>query len=88
MSEVHINLALRTAVVDGGAAGDITVTGIKTTDALKSVINLTDAEDLSDEFEITDDDTINNDGGTATTDDDLLVIYIAADDRGGDLNRS
>lgn len=88
MSESHTDLDIVQTVVSGGAAGDITVTGIKEEDSLKSVINLTDGADLTDEFSITDDDTINNGGGTATTGDDLLVLYIAADDRGGDLNRS
>ncbi len=94
MSETHTNLALRVTVVDGGAAGDHTVTGIKTNDVLKSVVHLegdgtqlTGAADLTDEFSITDDDTINNDGGTSSANGVLLVVYIAADPSGADLNR-
>lgn len=96
MSEMHADLALRVTAVAGGAAGDITVTGITTNDVLKSVIHLdpngggagvSSLADLTDEFSITGDDTINNADGTATTDGFLLVTYIAADSRGGDLNR-
>lgn len=88
MSESHTDLAIRQTVASGGAAGDITVTGIKPEDVLKSVVNLTDGTDLTDEFTITDDDTINNGGGTATTGDTLLVLYIKADPAGHDLNRN
>lgn len=74
---------LKFAVVAGGAAGDITVTGITTDDQLLAVVRFDldataaniDVDDLTSEFTITDDDTINNGGGTATTGDKLLVIY-------------
>jgi hypothetical protein len=59
----------------GAAAGDITVTGILADDVLKSVINLTDGTDVTSEFTVTADDTINNTGGTATTGDTLLVVW-------------
>jgi hypothetical protein len=69
------------AVIDGGAAGDHTVTGITTDGELVSVLHLPnagavdDTADLTDEFTISAADTINNDAGTATTDGKLLVIY-------------
>lgn len=70
------------AVVNGGSAGNITVTGILTTDRLISVIynpisggNVTSVTDLTSEFSITAADTINNTGGTATTGGRLTVIY-------------
>lgn len=88
MSESHTDVAVRQDVIGGGAAGDHTVSGIKTRDVLKWVLNLTDNADLTDEFSITGDDTINNDGGTDTTGDTLLVGYIAADPAGEDLNRN
>lgn len=62
-------------VVAGAAAGDITVTGIKADDVLKSVLNLTDGTNVTAEFTITADDTINNTGETATTGDVLLVVW-------------
>lgn len=101
MSETHQNLALRQVIVAGAAAGNITVTGIKTRDVLKSVIGftlaLTEGEpntlaftplDLTDEFTITAADTINNAAGTTSEDGLLIVTYIAASDLGGDLNRN
>ncbi len=73
------------AVVAGGAAGNITVTGIKTTDTLAAVLRLvgaattlTNITDLTSEFTITATSTINNTGGTATTADKLLVLWTAA----------
>jgi hypothetical protein len=63
----------------GGAAGDITVTGITTADRLVAVLN-EDATsgkvtDLTSEFTITAADTINNTGGTATTSNKLNVLF-------------
>ncbi len=73
------------AVVAGGAAGNITVTGIKTTDTLAAVLRLvgaattmTNITDLTSEFTITALNTINNTAGTATTADKLLVLWTAA----------
>lgn len=68
-------LPLVQTVATGGAAGDITVSGISVEDQLISVVNLDDGADLTSEFSITEADTINNAGGTATTDDTLLVLY-------------
>jgi hypothetical protein len=70
------------AVVNGGSAGNITVTGILTTDRLIAVLyypistgTVTSVSDLTSEFTISAADTINNTGGTATTGGKLLVIY-------------
>jgi len=70
------------AVINGGAAGDHTVTGINTGDELLLVLyvagagtDVTDVADLTGEFSITAADTINNTGGTATTGGKLLVLY-------------
>jgi hypothetical protein len=71
------------AVIAGGSAGDLTVTGIATTDQLVAVIRLDrDATaaninlgNLTSEFSITAANTINNSGGTATTGDALMVVY-------------
>ena len=64
-------------LVAGAVAGDVTVTGIATTDTIVSVIHNTAGAlaDLTSEFTIDSADTINNDGGTATDSDDLLVTY-------------
>lgn len=94
--ESHTDLALRQTVITGGAAGDHTVTGIKSEDVLKAVNHLVGdgtqltgaVNDLTDEFSISGDDTINNDAGTDTTNGVLIVTYIAADPDGGDLNRN
>lgn len=82
--------ALKTAVVAGDAAGDIAVTGIKTHDVILSVtqfigagVDVTDVADLTDEFSITADDTVNNTGGTDTTGDKLLVLYAQRFSRSG-----
>lgn len=73
--------------VAGGSAGNITVTGIKTTDVLLSVQRVDldatagniDLDDLTSEFTISAANTINNTGGSATTGDKLLVTYQRAD---------
>lgn len=80
--------AVRTTVIDGGAAGDHTVTGIAVGDALRAVLDVDftlaegspntrtwAAADLSGEFSITGADTINNVGGTDTTGHILIVVY-------------
>ena len=73
---------IKTAVVAGGAAGDITVTGISTDDTLFTVLrfagagtDVTDIADLTVEFSITAENTINNTGGTSTTGGKLLIFY-------------
>ncbi|MES2146707.1 MAG: hypothetical protein V4491_02545 [Pseudomonadota bacterium] len=72
----------RHALVAGGAAGDITVSGILTTDTLHAVLRIigagaavTDITDLTSEFTITGSNKINNTGGTASTSDKLLVLW-------------
>lgn len=91
MAESHADVAIRQTAAAGAAAGDVTVTGIKDGDSLKSVLHFSDVgtwEELTDEFEITADDTINNDGGTSTLNGTVIVLYIARDVRGGRLDRS
>ena len=58
----------------GGAAGDLTATGVKSTDKLLLVQALVldtgapnAVSDLTSEFSITANNTVNNSGGTATT---------------------
>lgn len=77
--------AIRQAVAAGGAAGNITVTGVKTRDSLVSVLravgggtDVTDVTDLTAEFTITAADTVNNTGGTATTGSKLIVTWLSA----------
>ncbi|BBL69701.1 hypothetical protein [Methylogaea oryzae] len=82
--------AIKQTVVDGAAAGNVTVTGIATTDTLVAVIRLDveadtgtsasgdkiqAAADLTAEFTITAANTINNAAGTNTTGDRLMVTY-------------
>lgn len=75
-------IAEKTAVVNGGSAGNITVTGIATTDVLLAVLyypistgTVTSVSDLTSEFTISAANTINNTGGTATTSGKLEVRY-------------
>lgn len=75
---VFSKAAIKQAFIDGGAAGDHTVTGITTQDTLVSVLHDTSSgilADLTSEFSIDSDNTINNGGGTATSSDKLLVTY-------------
>lgn len=64
----------------GATAGDVTVTGVATTDTLVSVLVFTTAAsiatvaDLTAEFTISGADTINNGGGTSTANNQLVVI--------------
>ena len=69
-------------IVGGATAGDVTVSGITTTDTLIAVVqfevsgsNVTSVVNLTSEFTITEDDTINNTGGTDTTGDFLQVTW-------------
>lgn len=70
------------ALVAGAAAGDVTVTGIKTGDELDAVLHIigagvavTDVADLTSEFTITATNKINNTGGTASSGDKLMVLW-------------
>lgn len=74
---------VRQAVIDGGSAGALVLTGVLATDRLISVARLNrdataanvDLDDLTSEFSISDDDEITNAGGTNTTGDALLVTW-------------
>lgn len=68
---------LKVSLLAGGAAGNITLTGIAVGDEIISVIHNTSGAlvDLTSEFSITAANTINNTGGTATTSDQLLVFW-------------
>lgn len=67
------------ALIVGGAAGNLTVTGIKTSHRLVLVAKIVDAgqayADLTSEFSITSANTINNTGGTATTSAHVVVVW-------------
>lgn len=73
----------RFAVIAGGAAGDLTVTGIGSGDQLLAVIRLNrdataaniDLSNVTSEFSVTAANTINNTGGTNTTGDALMVVW-------------
>ncbi len=74
---------LKYALIAGGAAGNLTVTGIKTTDSLRLVLYfigagtaVTDVSNLTSEFTISATNTINNTGGTASTG-KLLVVWVS-----------
>ena len=82
MAKSHILTSLRFEKIVGGVAGNHTVTGLKANDRLLSVLqfektaaNITDLVDLTAEFSITADDTINN-TTTDTSTDALLIIYV------------
>lgn len=66
----------------GGAAGNITATGVATGDTLLSVTGIKDSDqsfhDFTSEFSITAANTINNSGGTATTGYHLAVVVRTA----------
>lgn len=76
---------LKVTLVDGGAAGAFTVTGIATADRLAFVglfetkASIATLSDLTAEFTITGANTIDNTGGTATTNDQLMVVWEDAD---------
>ena len=69
-------LPAASTVIAGGVVGDLTVSGIREGDELISVLDVTTPEDLTAEFAITADNTINNDGGTVTTGKNLVVSYM------------
>ena len=85
---MHSDLSVYVGTFAGGAAGAHTVLSpvtLKIGDVIKSVLNLTDSVDLTSEFSITANDTIDNTGGTATTGDDLLILFIQSSDYGKSL---
>ena len=68
------------AIIDGGAAGDHTVTGIAVGDILVMVLHITTKAAIATMADLTSEFTvaagkINNTDGTATTDDQLLIFY-------------
>ena len=74
---------IKQTVIDGGSAGNHTLTGIATEDHLISVVHLegsgsaiTGAADLTAEFSITAANTINNTSGTDSTNGVLIVLYL------------
>lgn len=76
-----LDFSLRCAVATGGAAGNITATGVKVGDILVAVLreDATTGVTLSNllsEFNISATNQINNTGGTATTGSNLLVWYL------------
>lgn len=83
------DLNIRSAKIAGGAAGDFTLTGISKNsrntpeDKLLAVFyiasTLANSADLTSEFSVTADDTINNTGGTTTTGGVLFVLWLDQD---------
>ena len=79
---------LRRGHVAGGAAGNITCTGIQTTDVLFQVLGVcggaigttTAVADQTGEFTISATNTINNTSGTATVNGELLIAYYRPSD--------
>jgi hypothetical protein len=87
---------LKTKLVLGAVAGNVTVTGIRTNDKILAVheIDFTLTEgvpntrtwvpaDRTAEFKIAANNVINNAAGTSTANKLLLVIWIGAHERGG-----
>jgi len=77
-----IKEGLKVALIDGAAAGDHTVTGIKLGAQLVTVLHIiskasiaTMAEQTS-EYTVTADNTINNAAGTSSASNQLLVMYV------------
>jgi hypothetical protein len=71
---------LESRVIAGGAAGNLTVTGIKQGDSLQMVQRVDAAgANLRDEFTVSANDTINNTAGTNTTGFILLIVWTAAE---------
>jgi hypothetical protein len=80
-------LNIRLSAVKGSTAGNFTITGITTSDAIMSVIKVrystggivvNSVADLSSEFSVTAANTINNTSGTNSTNAVLLVMWADA----------
>jgi hypothetical protein len=78
--------SLRMALATGGAAGALACSGPKSLDTLVGVLRfgttatlLSGMSDLTSEFSITGDGTIDNTAGTATTGSKLVVFYHRAE---------
>lgn len=89
ITEALILPSLRFGFIGDAAAGDHTLTGIRPEDKLVAVVGCTltlsegapntiawTFSDLTSEFSITADDTVNNTGGTALTDMFCIVVYL------------
>ena len=63
-------------IVAGAVAGDLTVSGIKPGDELVAVLDISSGSDLTGEFTITGDNTINNDGGSSTDTNNVIVTWV------------
>lgn len=78
-------LNLEVDYLAGGAAGDLTLTGIATDDTLLKVISIDTSgagnagTDLTSEFTITAANTINNTGGTSTANKTVIVYWLDKD---------
>jgi|TARA_R100000084_G_C4654261_1_gene151776 hypothetical protein len=76
-----ITNAIKASLINGGSAGNHTVSGIKPIDELICVFEQNGTSglltDLTSEFSIKKADTISNTGGTATSGDKLLVFYLS-----------
>lgn len=66
---------LQSRVIAGGAAGNLTVTGILKGDILVLVQDLTTGLNLETEFTVTADNTINNTSGTSTAGHATLILW-------------
>ena len=82
MQETLIRAPLRLKFCTGAAAGAVAVTGIKKRDILQSVTVFTGSTNLGDtdltsQFTITADGTIDNTGGTSSVGKVLLVVWLA-----------
>lgn len=66
---------LSSRVIAGGAAGNLTVTGILKGDILVLVQDLTTGLNLEPEFTVSADNTINNTAGTSTAGHATLVMW-------------
>jgi len=78
--EHHTYPPLQVATIAGGAAGNLTVTGIKPTDTLMAVVKVSAAGgNLASEFTISALNTINNSGGTSTAGATVLVMWYSAE---------
>ena len=84
MTRIPGGVAQFTILAAGAVAGDVTVTGVKTTDELLFVQSAsfdTDGDivavaDLTSEFSISAADTLNNTGGTSTADELLSITLV------------
>ena len=83
MERTGIAPDMKTAIINGGTAGNHTVSGIRAGEVLAFVWHFTPHDtaqvfaSLTSEFTISADDTINNAGGTDTSSDQLLVGWFA-----------